>query len=63
MSHDPKTETERLVQAILADAASGARATVDLLRDQVSRVAGAERDVLLGLIRASAPQPKTGYGA
>jgi len=62
MSQTPQNETERLVQALLTDAASGARTTVDLLRDQVARVAGGERDALLGVLRQAAPQPKMGYG-
>jgi hypothetical protein len=62
MSLNPQTETERLVQALLSDAAAGARATVDTLRDQVAQVTAAQRDVLLSRLREAAPQPQMGYG-
>ena len=51
MRQDLQLETDRLVKALLTDAAAGARTTVELLRDQAARVTNADRTVLLGLLR------------
>jgi hypothetical protein len=52
MSTRTPNETESLVQGLLSDAASGAHATIDLLREQAARASQAERNILLGLLRA-----------
>ena len=52
MSTRIQPETERLVRGMLSDAASGAHATLDLLREQASRATQTERSILLGLLRA-----------
>jgi hypothetical protein len=52
MSTRIQPETERLVRGILSEAASGAHATLDLLREQASHASQAERRILLGLLRA-----------
>ena len=52
MSTRTQIDTEHLVKGLLSDAASGASATLDLLRDGASRATQSQREAVLDLLRA-----------